>query len=50
MADLENTPADSIIICEDVHKWFDDFHVLKGITTTFKRGGKGCDMRPFGVG
>ncbi len=29
--------ADDIIICRDVHKWFDDFHVLRGITTTVKR-------------
>jgi len=29
--------ADDIIICRDVHKWFDDFHVLRGITMTVKR-------------
>jgi general L-amino acid transport system ATP-binding protein len=26
-----------IIVCRDVHKWFDSFHVLKGINLTVKR-------------
>ena len=50
MADLENTPDDSIIICEDVHKWFDDFHVLKGITTAFRKGEKVVICGPSGSG
>ena len=50
MADLENTQDDSIIICEDVHKWFDDFHVLKGITTAFKKGEKVVICGPSGSG
>ncbi len=50
MADLENTADDSIIICEDVHKWFDDFHVLKGITAAFKRGEKVVICGPSGSG
>ena len=50
MADLENTLDDSIIICEDVHKWFDDFHVLKGITTAFKKGEKVVICGPSGSG
>jgi general L-amino acid transport system ATP-binding protein len=29
--------AEEIIVCTDVHKWFDDFHALRGITTTVKR-------------
>jgi general L-amino acid transport system ATP-binding protein len=29
--------AEDIIICRDVHKWFDDFHVLRGISVTIKR-------------
>jgi general L-amino acid transport system ATP-binding protein len=28
---------DDIIICRDVHKWFDDFHVLRGVSLTVKR-------------
>jgi general L-amino acid transport system ATP-binding protein len=50
VADLENTADDSIIICEDVHKWFDDFHVLKGITAAFKRGEKVVICGPSGSG
>ena len=50
MADLENTPDDSIIICEEVHKWFDDFHVLRGITAMFKRGEKVVICGPSGSG
>jgi len=29
--------AEDIIICREVHKWFDDFHVLRGISLTVKR-------------
>jgi len=29
--------ADDIIVCRDVHKWFDDFHVLKGVSLNVKR-------------
>lgn len=29
--------TDDIIICRDVHKWFDDFHVLRGVSLTVKR-------------
>jgi general L-amino acid transport system ATP-binding protein len=50
VADLENTPDDSIIVCEEVHKWFDDFHVLKGITTTFKKAEKVVICGPSGSG
>jgi general L-amino acid transport system ATP-binding protein len=31
------TACDDIIICRDVHKWFDDFHVLQGVTASIKR-------------
>jgi len=29
--------ADEIIVCRDVHKWYSDFHALKGVTTTITR-------------
>jgi general L-amino acid transport system ATP-binding protein len=29
--------SDDIIICRDVHKWFDDFHVLRGVSLTVKK-------------
>ena len=50
MSENENTTHDPIIICEDVHKWFDDFHVLKGITTSFKKGEKTVICGPSGSG
>lgn len=55
---MSNQPSDSpsantknpIILCEDVHKWFDDFHVLKGITTSFQKGEKAVICGPSGSG
>ncbi len=29
--------TNEIIVCRDVHKWYDSFHVLKGINLTVKR-------------
>lgn len=29
--------SEEIIICRDVHKWFGDFHVLRGVTTTIRK-------------
>jgi general L-amino acid transport system ATP-binding protein len=37
MPDERPNSADDIIICRDVHKWFDDFHVLRGVSLTVKR-------------
>ena len=50
MDHLENAPNDPIIVCEDVHKWFDDFHVLRGITTSFQKGEKAVICGPSGSG
>jgi len=36
-ANTTHSPNDDIIICRDVHKWFDDFHVLQGVSLTIKR-------------
>jgi len=41
---------DPIIMCEDVHKWFDDFHVLKGVNTSFQKGEKAVICGPSGSG
>jgi general L-amino acid transport system ATP-binding protein len=42
--------AEPINICEDVHKWFDDFHALKGISTTVAEGEKVVVLGPSGSG
>ena len=42
--------ADDIIICRDVHKWFGEFHVLSGVTTSVKRGEKVVVLGPSGSG
>ena len=47
--DLENS-AEDIIICDDVHKWFGSFHVIRGISTTVKRGEKIVILGPSGSG
>jgi len=43
-------PSDDIIICEDVHKWYDNFHALKGISLTVKRGEVIVIFGPSGSG
>ena len=41
---------DDIIICRDVNKWFGEFHVLTGVTTSVKRGEKVVVLGPSGSG
>ena len=41
---------EEIIVCRDVHKWFDDFHVLRGINLTIKRGEVVVVFGPSGSG
>ena len=50
MNEHDHNPNEPIIFCEDVHKWFDDFHVLKGITTSFQKGEKAVICGPSGSG
>ena len=34
----ETSNSQEIIICREVHKWFGEFHVLKGISLTVQKG------------
>ncbi len=50
MRENGQTNQDAIIICRDVHKWYDDFHVLKGISLTVRRGEVLVIFGPSGSG
>jgi general L-amino acid transport system ATP-binding protein len=39
-----------MIICNDVHKWYGEFHALKGVTTTVKEGEVVVIIGPSGSG
>ena len=41
---------DPIIVCRDVHKWFGNFHVLRGVTTSVERSEKVVVVGPSGSG
>ncbi len=44
------TDADPIIIVENIHKWYGDFHVLKDINLTVNRGERIVICGPSGSG
>ena len=46
----ETNNSQEIIICRDVHKWFDQFHVLKGISLTVQKGEVIVIFGPSGSG
>ena len=43
-------PADDIIICRDIHKWYGPYHAIRGITTSIKRGETVAIIGPSGSG
>ena len=46
----ETSNPQEIIICRDVHKWYDQFHVLKGISLTVEKGEVIVIFGPSGSG
>jgi general L-amino acid transport system ATP-binding protein len=51
MVEQNSTPGEGpIICCRDVHKWFDDFEALRGITIDVQRGEKVVICGPSGSG
>lgn len=46
----DTNTSQEIIVCRDVHKWFDSFHVLKGINLTVQKGEVVVVFGPSGSG
>ena len=46
----ESAAPEDIITCRGVHKWFGEFHALKEVTTSVRRGEKVVILGPSGSG
>lgn len=46
----QDKASDEIIICRDIHKWYGQFHALRGIDMTIKRGEVIVIFGPSGSG
>lgn len=46
----QTTSQESIIVCRDVHKWYGQFHVLRGINIEIKKGEVCVIFGPSGSG
>ena len=42
--------AEDIIVCREVHKWYGNFHALRGVSTTVRRGEVVVILGPSGSG
>ncbi len=49
-ANQETAATQDMIVCRDVHKWFGQFHAVRGITTTVKQGQVVVVFGPSGSG
>ncbi len=50
MSQTNNSASDPIIVCRDVHKWYGQFHALRGIDMTVSKGEVIVIFGPSGSG
>jgi general L-amino acid transport system ATP-binding protein len=46
----ETAAGEPVVVCEDVHKWYGDFHALRGVSVTVNRGDVVVIFGPSGSG
>ena len=46
----QSPAAEDIIVCRDVHKWYGNFHALRGVSTSVRRGEVVVIIGPSGSG